>query len=88
MTILYVFLYVLFLTDLEKSVHSGPDRRCLHMSRIPRHSDLHPGRNIYLTRPPPWFILSVLFLTGGKTFVVPTHVQDPPSQGLYPGRNV
>ena len=46
---------------------------------------LQPSRNIYLTS---WFILSVLFLTGGKTFVVPTHVQDAPSQGLYPGRNV
>ena len=43
--------------------------------------DLHPGRNIYLTS---WFILSVLFLTGGKTSVVPTHVQDPLSQGSPP----
>ena len=34
--------------------------------------DLHPGRNIYLTS---WFILSVLFSTGGKTSEVPTHVQ-------------
>ena len=33
--------------------------------------DLHPGRNVYLTS---WFILSVFFLTGGETSVVPTHV--------------
>ena len=48
--------------------------RCLwslNVSRIPCHMDLHPGRNVYLTR---WFILSVLFLTGSKTSVVPTHV--------------
>ena len=55
------------------------------MSRIPPHTHLHPGRNIYLTS---WFILSVLFLTGGETPVVPTSVWDPPSQGLHPGRNV
>ena len=47
--------------------------------------DLHPGRNVYLTS---WFILSVLFMTGGKTAVVPTHVQNPPSHGLHRGRNV
>ena len=41
--------------------------------------DLHPCRNVYLTS---WVILSVLFLTGGETSVVPTHVQDPPSHGL------
>ena len=35
--------------------------------------DLHPGRNVYLTS---WVILSVLFLTGDETSVVPTHVQD------------
>ena len=43
------------------------------MSRIPHHTDLDPGSNIYLTS---WFILSVLFLTGGETSVVPTHVRD------------
>ena len=35
-----------------------------HMSGISHHIDLHPGSNIYLTS---WFILSVLFLTGGET---------------------
>ena len=35
-----------------------------------------------------WFILSVLFLTGGETSVVPTHVQYPMSHGPPPGRNV
>ena len=39
--------------------------------------DFHPGRNIYLTS---WFILSVLFLTDREISVVPTLVQDPPSQ--------
>ena len=38
------------------------------------HTDLRPGRNVYLTS---WFILSVLFLTGSEICVVPTHVQDP-----------
>ena len=47
----------LFLTGCETSV-------VLHMSRIPCYMDLHPGRNVYLTS---WFILSVLFLTGGET---------------------
>ena len=55
------------------------------MSRIPCHTDLHPGRNVYLTS---WFILSVLFLTDHETSVVPTSVQDPPSQELQNGRNV
>ena len=35
--------------------------------------DLHPVRNVYWTSK---FILSVLFLTGGETSVVPTHVRD------------
>ena len=46
--------------------------------------DLHPVMNVYQTS---CFILSVLFLTGGKTSVVPTYVLDPPnmsSQGLPP----
>ena len=47
--------------------------------------DFHPGRNIYLTS---WFILSVLFLTGGDKFVVSTSVWDPPSQGLRNSTNV
>ena len=55
------------------------------MSRIPCHTDLHPGRNIYLTS---WFILSGLFLTDPEMSVVPTSVRDPPSQGLHPGMNV
>ena len=49
--------------------------------QVPRDMDLHPGRNVYLTR---WFILSVLFLTGGKTSVVPTCVWDPLSHGPPP----
>ena len=57
----------------------------LHMSRIPCHTDLHPGRNIYLTS---LFILSVLFLTSHETSVVPTSVWDSSSQGLHPGRNI
>ena len=58
--------------------------RCLwslYMSGIPHHLDLHPDRNIYLTS---WFILSVLFLTGGETSVVPTSVRDPPSHRPSP----
>ena len=45
--------------------------------------DLHPSRNVYLTS---WFILSVLFLTGGDTSVVPTQI--PNHTDLHPGRNV
>ena len=33
--------------------------------------DFHPGRNVYLTS---WFILSVLFLTGGETSVGSLHM--------------
>ena len=55
------------------------------MSGIPHHTDLHGGRNIYLTS---WFILSVLFLTFSEMSVVPIHVQNPRSHGLHPGRNV
>ena len=50
----------------------------------PHHTDLHPS-NVFLTS---WFILSVLFLTGGETSVVPTHVQDPCYMDLHSGRNV
>ena len=57
----------------------------LHVSKIPCHTDIHPGRNVYLTR---LFILSVLFLTGGETSVVPTCVWDPRHMDLHPGRNV
>ena len=46
----------------------------LHVSGIPLHTDLHPSRNVNMKS---WFILSVLFLTGGETSVVPTCVQDP-----------
>ena len=49
--------------------------------RDPCHMDLHPGMNIYMTH---WFILSVLFLTGSETSVVPTCVLHPPSKGLPP----
>ena len=55
------------------------------MSGISHYTDLHPGSNIYLTS---WFILSDLFLTFSEMSVVPSHVQNPPSQGLHPGRNV
>ena len=53
----------------------------LHMSRLPSHTGLHPGRNVYLTS---WSIQSVLFLTDRETSVVPTNVEDPPSQGPPP----
>ena len=54
------------------------------MSGMTHHTDLHPGRNTYLTSN---FILSVLFMTGVETSVVPTRVWDPlshrpPSQGV------
>ena len=58
--------------------------RCLwslQMYGIPHHTDLHPSRNVYLTS---WFILAVLFLTGGETSVLPTYVWDPPSHGPPP----
>ena len=48
----------------------------LHVSGIPLYTDLHPSRNVNMKS---WFILSVLFLTGGETSVVPTCVWDPPS---------
>ena len=48
----------------------------LHVSKITHHTDLHPNRNVNLRS---WFILSVLFFTGGETSVVPTLVRDPPS---------
>ena len=35
----------------------------------PRHTDLHPRIDDYLTS---WFILSVWYLTGGDMSVVPT----------------
>ena len=57
----------------------------LHMSRIPHHMDLHPGRNVYLTSS---FILSVLFFTDHEASLIPTSVRDPPSQGFHNGRNV
>ena len=40
----------------------------MHVSGIPNHTDLHGGRNIYLTS---WFSLSVLFLTFSEASVVP-----------------
>ena len=56
-----------------------------HLSGIPHQINLDPSRNIYLTS---WFILSVLFLTGGKTSVVRTHVRIPHDMDVHPGRNV
>ena len=55
------------------------------MSKINRDMDLHPGRKVYLTS---WLILSVLFLTGRETSVVPTHVKDSPHTYLHPGSNI
>ena len=46
----------------------------LHVSCIPHHTELLPDRIIYLSG---WFILSVLFLTGGEVSVVPTCGRDP-----------
>ena len=46
-----------------------------------RHTDLHPRIDVYLTS---WFILSVWYLTGGDTSVVPTCVWEPSSQGPPP----
>ena len=40
--------------------------------------DLHSGTNIYLTG---WFILSVLYLRGSDTSVLPIRVWDAPSDG-------
>ena len=56
----------------------------LQVSGLPRHTDLHPSRNVYLTS---WFILSVLFLTGSETSVVDTHVWDMRETDLHPSRN-
>ena len=53
----------------------------LHVSRIHCHMDLHSSSNVY---PTSWFILSVLFLTGIGTSVVPTCVWDPLSHGPPP----
>ena len=47
----------------------------------PLHTDFHSGRNVYLTS---WFILSVLFLTGGEMSMVPTYVRDRLSHGPPP----
>ena len=41
--------------------------------RDPPSRDLHPSRNV---NPKSWFILSVLFFTGGETSVVPTLGRD------------
>ena len=46
---------------------------------------LHPGMNVYLTS---WVILSVLFLTGGETSVVPTCVREPHHADLHPCRHI
>ena len=43
----------------------------------PHHTDLHPSRNVFLAS---WFILSVLFFTGGEMSVVPTLGRDPITQ--------
>ena len=48
---------------------------------IPVTQTSTPGRNVYLTS---WFILSVLYLTGGEMSVVPTCGQDPLSHRSPP----
>ena len=58
---------------------------CYFWQAVRHHTDLHPGRNVYLTS---WFILSVLFLTDHETSVVRISVSDSSSQGLHPGRNI
>ena len=53
--------------------------RCLwflYMSGIPNHTDLHSSRNVFLASQ---FILTVLFLTGSETSVVPRCIWDPVS---------
>ena len=62
--------------------------RCLwslYMSGIPHHTDLHPSSNVFLTS---WFILAVLFLTGGETSVVLHISRIPCYMHLHPCRNV
>ena len=49
------------------------------------HTDLQPGRNVFLTS---WFILFVFFLTGAEMSVVSTCVWDPCHMDLCPGRNI
>ena len=66
LTILYVFFW-----QIVRHLWS------LHMSGNPHHMHVQPSRNIYLTS---WFILSVLFSTDREISVVPTLLQDPPSQ--------
>ena len=56
----------------------------LNVSGIPHYTDLYPSRNI---NPKSWFILSVLFFTGGETSLVPTHVRDLRHTYLHPDRN-
>ena len=46
--------------------------------RDPHPTDLHPSNNVYLTS---WVILSVLYLTGSDTSVVPIRVWDALSDG-------
>ena len=53
----------------------------LHVSRIPHHTNFCHSRNV---NPKSWFILSVLFWTGGETSVVDTRVRDPPLHRSLP----
>ena len=55
------------------------------MSRMPYHMDFLPGRKVYLTS---WFILSVLFLTGGETSVVLHMSRIHCYMHLHPDRNI
>ena len=76
---------------------AGSFSLCLFWQAVRCHTDLHPGRNIYLTSwfivsvlisvSPHgclWFILSVLFLIGSGMSVVPTLVPDPLSHRPLP----
>ena len=51
-----------------------------HVRDPPSHGP-PPSSNVYLNS---WFILSVLFFTGGETSVVPTCIRDPPAHGSPP----
>ena len=57
----------------------------LHVSRIHCDTDLSYSSNVY---PTSWFILSVLFLTGGGTSVFPKCVRVPHHTDLHPSKNV
>ena len=57
----------------------------LQVSGIRHHTYLHPSSNVFLTS---WFILAVLFLTGGEMSVVLHISRIPCYMHLHPCRNV